>query len=362
MKREAVKTETRARTISLWWLAIAMSAAIALAIGIWLVAAPKHSVDGRGRPEAIDAPETGRLSPTRPVTLADVEALQWDDVNQLLQASGSDAGEIERLAQLADDVGTPPATYLHALLLILQQKPEQALATFASLDGQSIPPDFLYAPYRLQQTLQPGSPNPYQIPLRKSVAEGKVSPLIQARMQASDGALRHALRSYLRTDPASWTHYDFESLQRIATHQGLAPDLRRLISGALASGRVQQGLVAPLRQVARGGSTPDAEDFKSQLQREIEAGTPAGQIAIESAKRLLSDRNLFVGRKYAELLAVHQASEPVELSTETVLLLFLSAVELKQQIEMDRWGQELKRRHGEVEVRDWVNEMTGTAQ
>jgi hypothetical protein len=37
-------------------------------------------------------------------------------------------------------------------------------------------------------------------------------------------------------------------------------------------------------------------------------------------------------------------------------------VELKEQVEMDRWGQELKRRHGETEVRDWVNEMTGTAQ
>jgi hypothetical protein len=29
---------------------------------------------------------------------------------------------------------------------------------------------------------------------------------------------------------------------------------------------------------------------------------------------------------------------------------------------MDRWGQELKRRHGEAEVQDWVNEMTGTAK
>jgi hypothetical protein len=50
------------------------------------------------------------------------------------------------------------------------------------------------------------------------------------------------------------------------------------------------------------------------------------------------------------------------LPTETVLLLFLSAVELKERVEMDRWGQELKRRHREVEVRDWVNETASAAR
>ena len=199
--------------------------------------------------------------------------------------------------------------------------------------------------------------------LRNSVAEGRVPPLIRARVQASDGELKEALRGYLRTDPASWTGYDVESLRRIGTHQGLSADLRRLISGALASGRVQQALVAPLREVARGGSAPtESERVKSQLRKEIEAQTPAGQIAIESAKRLINDRSLFLGQKYAELIAAHRESEPVELSTETVLLLFLSAVELEEQIEMDRWGQELKRRHAEVEVRDWVNEVTATTR
>jgi hypothetical protein len=115
--------------------------------------------------------------------------------------------------------------------------------------------------------------------------------------------------------------------------------------------------------MARSGSTPpNVEAFKSQLRSEIEAETAAGRLAVASAQQLIRDRNLFLGRKYAELIATHRESEPVELSTETVLLLFLSAVELKEQIEMDRWGQELKRRHGEVEVKDWVNEMTATAR
>ena len=69
-----------------------------------------------------------------------------------------------------------------------------------------------------------------------------------------------------------------------------------------------------------------------------------------------------IARKYAELIESHRDTEPIKLPTETALLLFLSAVELKEQIEMDRWGQELKRRHGDAEVRDWVNEMTRSAR
>jgi hypothetical protein len=37
-------------------------------------------------------------------------------------------------------------------------------------------------------------------------------------------------------------------------------------------------------------------------------------------------------------------------------------VALNEQVEMDRWGLELTRRHGDAEVRDWVNEMKGPAQ
>ena len=237
------------------------------------------------------------------------------------------------------------------------------MAAFAILEPKDIPPAFLYAPHRLQQTLRPGSPNPYLRALRKAIAEDKVSPLVQARVQASDGDLTEALRNYFRTDPGNWAHYDVESLRRIGTHQGLAPDLRRLIAGALASGRVPQPLVSPIQALASSGATPtDAGELERQLRHEIAAQTPGGKRAAESAKRLIRDRKLFVGRRYPELIAAHLDSDPIQLSTETVLLLFLSAVELKERIEMDRWGQELKRRHGEAEVRDWVNQTTGSAR
>ena len=106
----------------------------------------------------------------------------------------------------------------------------------------------------------------------------------------------------------------------------------------------------------------EQEELKRRLRREIEANTPAGRVAIESAKRLLNDRNLFLGKEYRSLVENHIDDDPMTLPTETVLLLFLSAVELKEQVEMDRWGQELKRRHRGTEVRDWVNETMSAAR
>ena len=363
MKREAVKERSPPRRSNHWLLALGAACAISLAAGAWFISVHQSPSATQPRPETSSTTQRQRFSPGRSVTRADLGSLQWEEVNPLLQSVGTDTAEIRRLVQLAGEVASPAATYLSALLLILQREPDRASAAFASLDLQAIPPPFLYAPHRLQQSLHPDSPNPYLDPLRTAVAEGKVPALIQARVQAQDGDLGTALSSYLRTDPGSWTNYDLESLQRIGTHQGLATDVRKLIAGALGSGRVQPTLVTPLREVARNEAPlPEVEEFKRQLRREIEAKTPAGQVAVESVKRLIEDRNLFVGRKYAELIEAHREAEPIKLPTETVLLLFLSAVELKEQVEMDRWGQELKRRHGDAEVRDWVNEMTRSAR
>jgi hypothetical protein len=280
------------------------------------------------------------------------------EVDQVVAAVGSNASNIERLSRLASDVSTAPATYLRALLLMFQQRPEQALAAFAALDPKIIPPRFLYAPHRLQRALKPGDPDPYLPALRKAVAEDKVPALIQARVQAGDGNLSEALTNYLRTDPGNWASYDLETLRRIANHQGLAADLAKLIAGALASGRIKPKLAPALQSITRQASAlPDVEAFKRELRRAVKEKTPEGIAAIESAEKLLRDRRMFLGRDYSGFIAKHRETEPIALATETVLLLFLAAVDLKEQVEMDRWGQELKRRYVQPEVRDWVNEM-----
>ena len=364
MKREVVKEPGRPARRRNWLAVIAVIGAIAaLGIGAWLFGSNRSHTQVTPSSSAAGEPDTGRFAPDRPVTRADLETLRWEQINPLLQAIAADKTELERLTRLAGEVDAPPAAYLRGLLLILQEKPETALSAFEHLDPEIIPASLLYAPHRLHRTLHPGRVDPYLVALRRAVADGNVPRLIGARVQSLDGELNAALDSYLQTDPGTWVAYDLDSLRRISAHQGLAADLRRLIAGALASGRVRPTLVAPLQELARQGRLqPDQQEFKEQLRREIEADTPAGRIAVESAKRLLNDRNLFLAQEHGRLVETHSDDDPMALPTETVLLLFLSSVELKEQVEMDRWGQELKRRHREIEVRDWVNETMSAAR
>ena len=345
-----------------WWLLPAAAGAIAAVVAASLLLfkpSPVTLLPGSGG----GGPPVSRFAPGRPVTREDLAPLRWEEVNQVMAALSPDAAEIKRVSRLAGELNRPPSIYLSALLLVSLKEAEQALALFRTLDPQVIPPSFLYAPYRLHEALQPTDPNPYSPPLRKAVAEGRVPALIRARVQARDGQLAEALHSYLKTDPADWASYDLETLQQIANHQGLAADLSKMVGGALASGRVQPKLAPALQRIARQPNTqPDLETFKRELRRAVEAETPEGRIAVESAKRMLRDRKLFLARRYRALLTLHREAEPLNLPTETLLLLFLAAVDLKEQLEIDRWGQELKRRHNEPEVRSWVNEMTSTAR
>ena len=353
--------ENRRSRSAIRWLLPLAAGVVAAAVAVSLLLFQPAPVDPVGKPGSGTA--ASRFAPDRPVTEADLASLRWDEVDQAVAAISPDPTEIERVSRLARGMERPPAVYLGALLLVSQREAEQALASFGKIDPQVIPPGFLYAPYRLHQALEPTTPNPYLPPLRKAVAAGLVSPLIQARVQVRDGQLSKALGSYLKTDPADWASYDLETLQRIANHQGLAADLSKMIGGALASGRVKPRLAPALQRIATQPATqPDIEAFKEELRLAVESDTPVGRLAVESARSMLRDRKLFVARRYRALLDLHSGAEPVALPTETALLLFLAAVDLKEQLEIDRWGQELKRRHAEPEVRRWVNEMTADAR
>jgi hypothetical protein len=331
-------------------------------VAAWLLMSGGDPRQPRPAVEA-DAAAVDGTSRSGPITREALATLEWQGVGRLVQRVGTDPAEIDRVIELAGEVGTPPAAYLRALLLLLRERPADALAMFDAIDPGVIPPELLYAPHRLHQQLAPAAPDPYLAALRPAVAEGRVPALIQARIQALDGDLTAALGSYLRSDPGAWAGYDLRAFGQIAAHQGLAPDLRDLLAGALASGRVKGALVAPLREIARTDSADlEVAAFKRQLREQIEAQTPAGKIAVESATQLLEDRRRFVAREYAELVDAHRASDAPGLPTETVLLLFLASVALDDPVEMDRWGQELKRRHGDPEVSDWVASMKASGQ
>ena len=88
----------------------------------------------------------------------------------------------------------------------------------------------------------------------------------------------------------------------------------------------------------------------------------AAKIAASSLAQVLETRKRFLQRDYKKILQQYQNANPMALPTETVLLLFLSAVEIRNSLEVDRWGQEIKRRHPTQEVIDWVIELKTSAK
>ena len=314
--------------------------------------------DSSSRPDTSELTTKDNFDPQHKLESADLQALGWDEVNQALATIGNDESEIVQLTHLAGDVATPPAIYLSGLLLIAQQKPELALAAFNSLSLQSIPVKYLYAPHRLQQVLRPGEQDNYLSALRVAAANNALPTLIKARVQARDGDLTGAFSSYLQTDPTRWASYDLELFGRIGSNQGLSVDLARMITGAIASGRVKTGLLPQLKKIANQPvSNSEIASFEERIKSAIKHNTPEGRIAVESAQSLLRDRKIFMGKQYQKLIELYLAVEPIKLATETVLLLFLSAVDQSNLQQAETWGQELKRRHAEAEVRVWVNKM-----
>ena len=333
-------------------------------VGVFAFKAYQYLSD-RARPETVSTqiPVARNVDPSAPITIELLEALDWKDFNELTRQIGTDAAKISQVLRLMSGLQNSVAVYLRGFLLMLDNKPQRALYTFDGLSVSDIPGPFLYAPYRLHRQIRPMEFNKYLGPLRQAIAADEVSPLIKARVQAREGDPFAALSSYMQTDPARWVHYDVECLKKIGMLSGLQSEVRRVIAGALKSGRVSAKIVGELRQ--RQALKPGASEvraLKRQLKEELIQNSSAAKIAASSMNRLLETRKLFLQRDYKLLLEKYKSADPLVLPTETVLMLFLSAVELDDRLESDRWGQELKRRHPTQEVINWVTELKTSAR
>jgi len=242
---------------------------------------------------------------------------------------------------------------------LLEDKPQPALSTFDRLTSAAIPPSFLYPPYRLQRHLKPQAVNHYLVQLRKAIAASKVSSLIQARVQAQEGEIYAALSSYMKTDPAQWMRYDVECLKMISRHSGLQADVRRMIAAAIKAGRIPGAIAKELLSgISLKIAAPDLQAFKRRLKGELKQNGDAAKIALKSVITLLETRKFFLQREYHLILKKYETTPPTALPTETVTLLFLSAVKRDSLLEMYRWGQEIKRRYPSKETVNWVNQLT----
>jgi hypothetical protein len=292
-----------------------------------------------------------------------LNALDWQNVDELTQAVGTDSDKVRQVIRLTTDNLNPAALYLRGFLLMLTNKPLQALSTFDRLVVNDMPAPFLYPAYRLQRRMRPEAPNRYLEALNQAIDAGSVSPLIAARVQAQDGDPYSALSSYLQTDPAQWVTYDVDCIKKIGLHSGLSSEMRRMIAGAFKSGRVSAKIEGPLLQVLTLDSDPaEIRAFKRRLKEELIQDSGKGKLAVSSMKQLLETRKLFVQRDYQTIIDQHRDASPMALPNESVILLFLSGVNLENRLEMDRWGQELKRRYPNQEVTDWVSELTISAR
>jgi predicted DNA-binding protein (UPF0251 family) len=337
---------------------------LAALVVVFVIKAHRYLSD-RGRQETTSTqiPATGDVDAKAPITIELLEALDWQDFKELTQKFGTDAGKIRQILQTTSGLQNSVAVYLRGFLLMIDNKPQRALDTFDRLSAGDIPGPFLYTPYRLQRQMRPLEFNKYLAPLREAIAAGELSPLIKARVQAQEGDPYSAISSYMQTDPAQWVLYDIECLKKIGLNSGLHSEVRRVIAGALKSRRVSGKIADELRQLAAlEPSESEVRALKRQLKEELIQDSSAAKIAVSSMARLLETRQQFLQRDYKTILAQYKNANPIALPTESVLVLFLSAVELDDRLEMDRWGQEIKRRHPTQEVINWISELKTSAK
>jgi hypothetical protein len=336
---------------------------VALGVGFAIQAQKYFSDRGRKEKARKQIAAGDAFDTSAPISAEVLQALNWQNFQELTQKIGTDAAKIRQVLRLTSGLQNSAAVYLRGFVLMIDNKPAQSLYEFDRLTTDEIPAAFLYPPYRLQRQMRPLEPNRYLAPLRKAIAAGEVSSLIKARVQAQEGDPYSAISSYMQTDPAQWVQYDIACLKKIGMQSGLYSEVRRMIAGALNSKRVSSKIEAELRQLAvLEPSESELRLLKRKLKEELIQDSGASKIAASSLAQVLETRKLFLQRDYQTILQQYQNANPIALPTETVLLLFLSAVEVRNSLEVDRWGQEIKRRHPTQEVIDWVTELKTSAK
>jgi hypothetical protein len=324
----------------------------ALAAVLVAVAAGAVLVSGVD-PQRADPEGPPKTPAPRVLSAERLAGLHWDELQEVL------AADVTALESLLDTAGlelAPAASYLRALMRLARGEPETALEALASIPVEAIPPAFLYAPYRLHGELRSGAPNPYLAPLRAAVEAGAVGPLVRARVRSLDGNAAAALTDYLKTDPSRWTRRDVVCIAAILRHEGLARDARALVAGALGSGRVADPLRGPLSFLVIRRERDDALAARELRLREgLRGNGAAAGVAAESARLILELRRRFLARDYRGVLALYPDSAPSSLSTETILLTYLSSMALGDHEAGEPWALELRRRHPEPEVLDWLS-------
>jgi hypothetical protein len=247
------------------------------------------------------------------------------------------------------------AHYLRGLLQLAEQRPEEALAAFDAIPVDRIPALHLYAPFRLQAALRPGRPNRYRAPLVAARRDGRLPPLVAARVAVAEGDLKAAVASYVSSDPAQWARHDLDAFRALLLHAGVSPDTRTMLVAAARGGRVPDRLRQDLdRLLSPAGQAVPPDEVKARLRRLLADNPAAREVAIAAATEQLRVRRLFLERRYQTLVREHRASDPTSLTDASLVILMLSASRSGETDMSDLWAQELRRRYPEPDFVRWI--------
>ena len=290
------------------------------------------------------------------VSLAALKGLRWQDITPTAEACDRH-GLTEETLKVSAELAAPPVIYLRGLLKFTLQDLTGAAAEWQRMDVASVPPDFLYAPWRLADS-SAAAANPYRKPLARAVSENRTSPLVRARFLSSQGRWRDGIDAYLLTDPATWSPFEVRIFSGLKLQASCSRDVAVLMAGALASGRVPSAIRGDLARLIKGTPVTNKELLLSQLRSD-----PAlAKAATAAAVKALNLRQAFASNQFKEVLTQVRGANPLEATDEGVFLAFLAASQLKDRPTAELWATELLRRQPTENTRKWITEIQADAR
>jgi hypothetical protein len=292
-------------------------------------------------------PVEPRMSPTP------AEISEWDIVREHLRLVSS--GEIRAFDYEFDEKSPVADTYMRGISFLIRNEVSNALATFDRLRPSDVPADLAYVTYRLESTMRPATRSAYADVLLDGIGRNEVTWLTAARVLSQEGRLEESLTAYASTNPADWRAHDLERLRAIALNSAFEVDVKRIVWRALSRSGIEADVEAGLVLIVRG-------EFPKSLERQavnrLATDPAANAAASESLRKMQEVRSLFMAHQYEVLMNRFGTSDPTSATTETCTVLFLAALKTSRNREVYRWGQELKRRHPDDEMSQWVANLT----
>lgn len=290
--------------------------------------------------------------------LAPLARMRWADVAITLDAIGRDSMARQRVIAETAGSSKAPVRYLRGLLFLAKGDAAGAAQTFAEIPAVEIPPEHLYAPYRVFVALGKPQENPFREPMRRAVAAGQASTIVAARVLGREGDLPGALQAFLRSNPEQWTSQDLELLEALRRHSGLAGEAITMLKAALKGGRVRESMRKPLvALVSVDGERVTAGQLQSRVAEIMRQDSPVRAPLIAAVERQLQMRERFLRRDYAGLIATYRPTDARNLPDETLLLLVLSSAQQSATAEFERWSGELRRRFPDRSVASWLQTL-----